>query len=393
MKIALLNQFFWPDTVATSLFLTEVAQSLGEEHKVTAICGSGTKLQSVPSEGLGKNVEIWRIQNASFGHARLARLASYATYLCGVFWKCFSLTRLDCLVTLTTPPILPVIGGVFARLRKARHVIWEMDVYPDIATDIGYFKKGGIAERLSGAVLDWSRRRADVIIALGEEMKARLVARGISAQKIQIAENWANGAEIKPLQFPDGPLTVLYSGNLGLAHEVATITAVIRIMANDARFRFIFAGGGPQRPQLESFCRERAIKNVEFRPYCTNAELSHSLAEGHLGLVTQLPETLGSIVPSKIYGIMASGRPLLYIGPNGSTAARHIQNFDCGWHIEPGDADGLFQLLHLLDGNRQRLLETGTRARAAFEQNFDRSVGVARILAIVLGSNTQTTNA
>jgi glycosyltransferase involved in cell wall biosynthesis len=266
-----------------------------------------------------------------------------------------------------------------------------MDVYPDIASDIGYFKKGGIVERLTGAILDWSRRRADVIIALGDDMKARLVARGIPENKIQVAENWANGVEVVPSQFLDGPITVHYSGNFGLAHEAATITGVIDRLANHPDFRFIFAGGGPRRPLLERHCRERLIKNVEFRPYCSSNQLSQSLAEGHLGLVTQVSETLGSIVPSKIYGIMAAGRPLLYIGPNGSTPARHVRSFDCGWIIQPGDIDGVVRLLHRLDGNRQLIVDAGARGRVAFEQYFDRPIGMARILAIVLGSKSQGT--
>jgi glycosyltransferase involved in cell wall biosynthesis len=264
-----------------------------------------------------------------------------------------------------------------------------MDVYPDIASDIGYFKKGGIAEWLTGAVLDWSRRRADVIIALGDDMKARLVARGIPENKIHVAENWANGVEIMPQQFPDGPLTVHYSGNFGLAHEAATITGVIDRLANHPNFRFIFAGGGPRRPQLEAYCHERLIQNVAFRPYCASTKLSESLAEGHLGLVTQVSETLGSIVPSKIYGIMAAGRPLLYIGPDESTPARHIRSFDCGWRIQPGDVDGVIRLLHRLDGNRQLVVEAGARGRAALEQYFDSPIGIARILALVFGSTAQ----
>ena len=387
MKVILQNQFFWPDTVATSQLLTEVARSLADKHEVTAICGGGGAVTAdsggIPNPG----VNILRIRNAGFGHSGPARVASYLTYLAGVLWHSCLLRRPDCFVTLTTPPVLPVLGGIFARVRHARHVIWEMDVYPDIATDIGYFKKGGIAERLSGAVLDWSRRRADVIIVLGEEMKDRLVARGIPESKICVAENWASGLEIVPMRVPDGPLTIHYSGNLGLAHEVQTISSVIDHLANNPNFRFIFAGGGPRRPQLETYCSERSIKNVEFRPYCSNSELCSSLAEGHLGLVTQIPETLGSIVPSKIYGIMSAGRPLLYIGPEGSTPARHIRDFDCGWRIEPGDVDGFIRLLHHLNVNRNLLKEAGERGRLVFEQHFDRPIGVARILAIVLNSN------
>jgi len=261
-----------------------------------------------------------------------------------------------------------------------------MDVYPDIATDIGYFRKGGFVDNVSGRVLDWSRRRAAAIIVLGDEMKARLIAHGIPAAKIHVAENWADSSEIAPRPFPQGPLVVHYSGNLGLAHEVMTITSVIKRLRSHPDIRFIFVGGGPRRPDLERVCSAEGIRNVEFRPYCSRADLGRNLAEGHLGLVTQLPQTLGSVVPSKIYGIMAAGRPLLYIGPNGSTPAHHIRRFDCGWQIQPGDADGLEGLLRHLNEHRHLLSEAGARARTAFEQNFDLPIGVARILR-VLGVN------
>jgi glycosyltransferase involved in cell wall biosynthesis len=383
MRITLLNQFFWPDTVATSQVLTDLARPLAQKHKVTAICGgrsAGTASSSLRS---GPEVTVVRTRNICFSHSLPARLASYVAYIVGAIWQGLRLPGPDSYVTLTTPPVLHIIGAVLGIIHRARHIIWEMDVYPDIATDIGYFRKNGIIDRVAGGLLDWSRRRADVIIVLGDEMKARVVARGIAEHKIHVAENWANGTAIVPMQFPDGPLTVHYSGNLGYAHEVGTIAAVMERLANHSSIRFIFSGGGPRRPQLECYCRERLIRNVEFRPFCANDQLGRSLAEGHLGLVTQIPDTLGSIVPSKIYGILAAGRPLLYIGPYGSTPAEHIRNFQCGWHIQPGDTNGLEKLLLHLSDNRHLLSEAGARSRAAFEQNYDLSIGVARILKIL----------
>ncbi len=383
MRIALLNQFFWPDAVATGQILTGLARSLSREHEVTAICGgSGAKgVSSGP--GLGQNVSIVRTRNIGFGHSTPVRLASYISYLVGTIWHGFRMPRPGCYVTLTTPPVLPVIGSIFSTLRSARHVIWEMDVYPDVATDIGYLRKGGIVDRVTGTILDWSRRRAAAIIVLGDDMKRRLVARGIPESKIHVAENWADGVEIIPHPFPSGPLVIHYSGNLGLAHEIDTITAVISSLRNHPDFQFIFVGGGPRRHALEEFCRTEGIHNVDFRPYCTREQLGHSLGEGHLGLVTQLPQTMGSVVPSKVYGIMAAGRPLLYIGPDGSTPDCHIRRFNCGWHIQPGDTDGLKNLLFSLSENRDLLSEAGARARTAFENNFDLPIGADRILRIL----------
>jgi len=381
MRIVLLNQFFWPDAVATSQILTDLARPLALEHEVTVICG-GTGA-TVANYSPWPGVAIIRTRNVSFNHNGPVRLASYLSYLAGTLWHGLRLRRPDVYVTLTTPPVLPVVGALFGTLRRTRHVIWEMDVYPEIATDIGYVKKDGIVDRVSGAILDWSRRRAEAIIVLGDDMKARLVARGIPQDKIHVAENWADGNEITPRPMPQGPLVVHYSGNLGLAHETGTITTVIGRLRNHPGIQFIFAGGGPRRPALERFCRADEIHNVDFQPYCSRAELGRNLAQGHVGLVTQLPQALGSVVPSKIYGIMAAGRPLLYIGPSGSTPASHIRRFDCGWHIQPGDADGLEKLLLHLGENRRMVLDAGARARVAFKQNFDRSIGVARILRIL----------
>ncbi len=385
MRIVLLNQFFWPDAVATSQILSDVAHDLAVNHDVIAICAeSGATIENEESD-LGQHVSIIRTKSASFGHRSSKRLLSYISYLVGSVWHGLRISEPDQFLTLTTPPVLPVIGSILSTLRGARHVIWEMDVYPDIATDIGFLKKGGIVAFLSGKLLDWSRRRAASIIVLGDDMKMRLLARGIPADKIRVVENWADGNEIQPAPFAPGPLVIHYSGNLGLAHEIDTIQKLIERLINHPDFQFTFVGGGPRRPALVQWCQEKGIRNVEFRSYCKRSDLSRSLGEGHLGLVTQLLHSLGSVVPSKIYGIMAAGRPLLYIGPDESTPARHIQRFQCGWHIQPGDVDGLESLLISLHENRQLLIEAGRRARTAFEQHFDRAIGVERIREVIAG--------
>jgi glycosyltransferase involved in cell wall biosynthesis len=263
-----------------------------------------------------------------------------------------------------------------------------MDLYPDIAIDLNVLKARSIVTRLIGTLADISRNRADGIIALGDEMKARLVARGIPEHKILVAENWADGDEIVPCRFQGGPLVVHYSGTFGLAHELHTIADAMRQLRNDDRFRFVFAGGGARRVQLEELCRAGGIGNAEFRPYASRSELGRSLARGHVGLVTQIPETAGAIVPSKTYGIMAAGRPMLYVGPRDATPALVLRRHECGWRIEPGDVEGMVRLLKRLERDRFLVLEAGARARRAFEEYYARPIGVARILSILGLSKT-----
>jgi len=184
---------------------------------------------------------------------------------------------------------------------------------------------------------------------------------------------------------------VHYSGTFGLAHEEHTITEAMRRLRDDSRFRFVFAGGGARRESLEEFCRAERIGTAEFRPYATRSELGQSLAEAHVGLVTQIPETVGSVVPSKTYGIMAAGRPVLYVGPRSATPARVLEWHRCGWRIEPGDASGIVRLLEQLERDRDLVREAGGRARRAFEKYYDRPIGVGRILSILGVSATPST--
>jgi len=231
--------------------------------------------------------------------------------------------------------------------------------------------------------LDVARRGAAGVIALGGCMRERLASRGTPVAKIRVAENWADGEKIRSAAFPSGPLTVLYSGNLGLAHEVETMRGAMLRLRDDERFGFVFAGGGPARNGLEEFCRENGLGRVSFRPYCRLDELGRSLSECHVGLVTQKRETLGCVVPSKTYGIMAAGRPVLFVGPEAATPARIIGRFRCGWQVEPGGVDGLVALLDWLAAHPDELRAAGKRARAAFEVHYDRPAGVGRIREIL----------
>jgi glycosyltransferase involved in cell wall biosynthesis len=258
-----------------------------------------------------------------------------------------------------------------------------MDLYPDIAVELGVLRPQSLLTRLVAFLSSYSRRHADGVIALGDDMQERLLASGVPGDKIHVVHNWADLSEIRPQPFPPFPLTVHYSGNLGLAHDTSTIQEAMLALVGDQRIRFIFAGGGPQKKSLQTFCEKHNLAHVTFRPYCDRAQLSNSLAEGHLGLVTQKPETAGALVPSKIYGIMAAGRPLLYIGPRHTTPAKVIERFNCGWQIEAGTPGNLVGLLSRLAHRPDEIRHAGARARGALVDHFDRRIGVARIAAIL----------
>ncbi|MGH9547249.1 MAG: glycosyltransferase family 4 protein [Terriglobales bacterium] len=392
MHILVINQFFWPDTAATGQLLTDVTRTIDSKlHAVTVLCGA-SDYGAVDTDS-PPQVKIVRLDGVAFSRGKIGRVVSYASFFAGAAIQGVRGPKPALVLTLTTPPLISLLGTLLKSLRGSRHFIWEMDLYPDIAVDLNVLAVRSIVTRLIRALADFSRNRAEGIIALGDDMKARLVARGIPEHKILVAENWADGCEIRPAPFKDGPLVVHYSGTFGFAHEEHTIVGVMRQLRGDGRFRFVFSGGGARRGMLEELCRAEAISTAEFRPYATRSGLGPSLAEGHVGLVTQIPETLGAVVPSKTYGIMAAGRPVLYVGPHGSTPARILESHGCGWRIEPGDAAGMVRLLRRLDEDRNLVREAGARARRAFEKFYDRPIGVARILSILGVSETPKASA
>jgi len=394
MQILVISQFFGSDTAAVGQFLADATAGASTAgHQICVICGGndygackagdGDSIRQGSSERADLNgekssypaFELSRVRNLTFSHSKAKKLLSYATFYAGATWKALTAPRPDVVLTLTAPPGLAWIGWLMQRVRGCRHVVWEMDVYPDIAVALGMPLACLLAE-----VLDYPRRRADVVIVLGDCMKERLLRHQIPRERIFVAENWADGQEVYPLPFPEGPqLRILYSGNLGLAHEIATIRGVIEGLAGDPGFRFDFVGGGPQRKDLDDSCRRRAIGNTSFRPYVRHEDLGTSLAECHIGLVTQKAETLGAVVPSKVYGLMAAGRPFLYIGPAAATPALLIRRFDCGWHFECGDVGGVLGLLRYLQVHPEEIRAKGDHARKAFADHYDKPAGVARI--------------
>lgn len=391
MRMLFINQFFWPDSSATSQQLTDLVNALaarGEEIEV--LCGeSGGYAEAAGSAA--PRAKVHRVKAMPFTRGKLGRVFSYLSFYATAFARGLTLRRPDVVVSMTTPPLISLLGTCIQTLRGSRHFIWEQDVYPDIAVDLKHIRKGSLLHRVTGALADLSRKRADGIIALGECMRDRLVSRGVAPEKIHVAEHWANSASIAPMDRPGDAkeLVLLYSGNLGLAHDLDTVLGVLLALAGDARFRFLFVGTGGRRKALLEFCEANAVKSVEMRPFVDRDKLSEGLAAGDIGLVTQQESACGSVVPSKVYGILAAGRPLLFIGPASATPARIIRRHDCGWHFECGDVKGVTQLLRQLAENRQMVTQAGVHARQALLDFYDLPQSVERI-GDILGAAPRT---
>jgi colanic acid biosynthesis glycosyl transferase WcaI len=384
MRIIFINQFYWPDGAATSQYLTDLTRFLAEQgHEVEVLCGDSSYARLDGMEDEPPTV-VHRISCSRFSSGLLARLCSYLSFFFGALWVGLHIMPADVVVTMTTPPMLSVIGAFIKKVRGVKHFIWEMDLFPEALVDVGLVKRNSWVVGLLGRIADWSRLNSDGVIVLGDCMRRRLVERGIPESQIHVAENWADGSQIFPLPIHDrGPLKILYSGNLGRPHDIETIMYAMEQLKGEQKFHFQFVGDGVRRKEISDFCSKNGIVNTSFAPYCRRDEMSGNLASGDIGLVTQRDACLGTVVPSKIYALLAAGRPILYIGPRESTPADIIRRFGCGWQIDCGNGEAVLELLRDLEANRDKIAAAGMRARSAFLGRYDLPQGVARVCTII----------
>jgi glycosyltransferase involved in cell wall biosynthesis len=270
------------------------------------------------------------------------------------------------------------VGLLLARLRRARSIYWVMDVYPELAFRLGVLRAGSLAGRLLARISRATLRGSDVVVALGESMAARLTSSGSS--DVTTIHNWADGEAIRPRPRANHRLreewgwsekvVVLYSGNMGLAHEFGTVLDAAELLHDRDEIRFAFVGGGPRRVEVERESRRRGLENVEFRPYVARKELGWSLTAGDLHLVTLREGMSGLLVPSKIYGILAAGRATLYVGPEEGEVADIIRSGRCGTCLREGDAEGLVRAIDRYAADAALRESEGRRARELFDRRF-----------------------
>jgi glycosyltransferase involved in cell wall biosynthesis len=383
VQILLINQFFWPDLAATSQLLTDLVSHMADQgHDVTVICArhsyAGADCTQRPP------VKIVRVPDLPFARGRLARPLSYLSFLLLSAWRAVCQPKQDIVITMTTPPLLGVVGYLVQKLRGAKHYIWEMDLYPDAAVGLQVLSAESPLTRTIAFIADFVRRRASATIVLGECMRARVIAHGIAPERVLIAENWADGTLLHPRpRAARREMTIIYPGNLGLAHDTETFATAMRALKSNSAIRWQFVGGGARSEAIRRACEADEVSTANFLPYCSRDRLNELLAQADIGLVTQTDASLGSVVPSKAYSLMAAGLPILFIGPAESTVAAMIRRFRCGWELRCGDSAQLVDLLETLERNREWIAEAGARARQAFLEHYDKPVGVQRVCSLI----------
>jgi len=365
-RVVFVNRYFHPDHSATSQMLSDLAFHLAARGWDVEVVTSRQRYEDaaakLPSRETGNGVKVRRVWSTRFGRGFLpGRALDYATFYISAL---FALLRRGgggaTIVALTDPPLISVVAALAASLRGATLINWTQDLFPDVAEALGM---RGV--RWLRGIRDWSLRRAKVNVALADLMAERL-------PNAMVIHNWADAA-LHPVDLPHPRFVIGYSGNLGRAHDGATMLAAMQALRNDDAIEFVITGGGAQASEL----RARQLPNVRFSGYAPREQLSESLSAADAHLVTLRPELEGLIVPSKFYGVLAVARPVLFVGAADGALARIIRENDCGFVIEQGDGDALVRRIRELANNRGRARAMGQRGRRLYEEQFAPHIALA----------------
>ena len=396
MHVLAVNQFYAPDHSATSQLLTELCDALVEGgDSVTVVASSGTYLGGarLAARETLNGVEVRRVGATSLGKRTVAhRLADYGSFGALALAELAAVPRPDVILTLTTPPMLAVVAAVVARARGVPLVTWIQDVYPEVAVAFGVLGANHPATRALELAARASHRAARLGVVLSEGMASRVVAQGQRADRLRVIPNWSDSALIAPVAPQwntfrrehglEDRFVAMYSGNLGAGHELLPfVEAARRLEASRPDLVFAFVGDGVRRASTQASAR--GLRNVRFFPYQPREHLAESLSAADVHLASLQEGLDGLLVPSKLYGVLAAGRPLLYAGPAACELSRVIERDRLGWRVPPGDVTAIVEALTTATTDAAATRAMGERAHAVFLAQYDRSLAVARWRAVL----------
>lgn len=393
MHIVLLNQPFYPDVAATAQMAKDLADHLVRRgHRVTAVCSRsiyGQQGATLPKRETIDGIEIRRVGANIFGKKGIAaRLADFALFYLLATWTVLTLPRPSVVVGFTTPPFIAFVGVLARWIRGARAVYWVMDVYPDVPVACGVMKPKGLLTRACARFNRFLLKRSDASVVLGRCMRDLVIERGAPPERVELIPVWADHSGITPIP-PDqsayrakwnlrDAFVVMYSGNLGLAHDADTMIDAMERLKDDPRIRFVFVGGGKLRTKVETAINQRGLSNAEWHDYVPREDLGQSLTAADVHLISVKNGLEGTIVPSKLFGVMAAGRPSVYIGRPTSEIARVLDETGGGVLVEEGDGAALADALRALADDPARVRTMGEAARSALEGQYDADTLCAR---------------
>ncbi len=405
LHVAFFNRSFYPESAATGQLLTELCEDLVQKHGCRVSVVAGIPLSSVEKPGERRRtgwiieresfrgIEILRARGTRFPKRRfVGRFINYVTYFASACWAGLRLQRPHVVVALTDPPIIGLAAYLAGLRFRAPLVISFRDIFPEVARLLEDFRSRRVEQILEG-VNRFLIRRASKIVALGQTMCQKLIEeKGADPRKTLVIPDWADCSQIipqpkrNPFSLAHGladRFVVMHAGNLGLSQSLETLVEAAAHLKEWSEIAVVFVGEGVRKPALEAQVRDLRLSNVRFLPYQPQEALSDAFGSADLFVISLKEGLAGYIVPSKLYGILAAGRPYVACVEESCEVSLIAQQCECGLTARPGDAQDLAEKILALYRDRTLAQRLGTNARKA-ALHFDRPLGVQKYFDLFL---------
>jgi glycosyltransferase involved in cell wall biosynthesis len=378
MHVLLFNEYYPPDTSATAKMAAQVAETLAQRHQVTVVAGRPSYDPdefypfSFLRRGMRNGVMVERVGSTAYPRHRMRRrVSNYLSYLALAIPRALAI-RADVILAMTDPPVAGIAGAFVARLAGRPFVYNIRDLYPDMAVGGDIVRPGGWVERweqMHRAAL----KRASRVIVLGDDMRSRILAKGVAPERVVVVRDGASFPPSMPCEHDPVvreirgglPFVAIHAGNLGFYGAWETLLKAAEILRNE-NAGMVFVGEGANRAALEAAAS--SLPNVRFLPFRPVEQVPHVMMAGDVHIVTIRRGLEGVVVPSKLYSTLAAGRPVLAVAAASSDAARIVVESGCGLAADPDDPAAVAAAILELRSDPDRLREMGRRAREVAEK-------------------------
>jgi len=407
-RVILICQLAYPELVSTGLTITELAEGLVREGvEVTVIAGPMTVMRGMarpPREIRHAGVVIKRVGGTTFLKRSMpGRILNHLTFVTAVGWYLMTHSIKAPLLCWSNPPVLPWVVAVVAWIKRLRWGVVIFDVYPDAVVEAGLLSNTHVLIRWWRCLNRWALNRAHRVVVIGRCMADRVRAlydprRWSSLVTIHV---WADNQGI---QAGEGDyrtkwgvadaFVVGYAGNMARFHDLMTMMNAADALRDHPRIRFVMVGDGHQKNELMAYATDRLLPNVQFHAYVPREQRGAMLRTFDVGVVSLNDAFAGVSVPSKSFGLMAAGVPMVGLLPAHSEMAYVIQEEGCGWVVAPGDTQGFIQAVCHACERPDQCQEKGMRGQKAIESTYSLQQAVWQYRAVIegLGGTSQIGN-
>ena len=383
-----MNQYYWPGVEATAHLLSQLCEGLAAEFDITVVTGHLFGHEELARDEMHNGVRILRVRSTAYERSQLhLRAVNYGSYLAESVRTALREPKPDLVLCMTDPPIVGDIGLVVAYRFGVPLLVISQDVFPEIAVQLKRLENPvlvGVLRSLVGLYL----RRADGIVAIGETMKRRLEEKGAAPERITVIPNWVDTNAIVPQPRDNGwaqkrkltgRFVVMHSGNVGHAQDLETLVRAGTFLRDLEDLQIVIVGFGARHADTVALAKRLELDGiVRFLPYQSRSVLSESLSSAHLHFVGLAKGLSGFIVPSRLYGILAAGRPVIVGADGESETARLVSEVGCGIVLPPARPELVAKAIREARDGAYDLEGMGAKGRMYVELEADRDVAIGR---------------